>query len=300
MIVISPWSKGGWVSSEVFDHTSLIRFIERRFASEYPGLEATNITPWRRAVAGDLTSTFDFAAPNSGRVQLPSTVSYAPQDNRQYPDYVPEPPIEQALPIQESGTRPARAVPYELHVESEVQHSGQALALHFRNTGAAAAVFHVRDGNNQHPTRSYTVGAGEGISDTWELTDDGQPGHELLVYGPNGFFRSFKDSGSESILRCRIDYDIVRGGVLLTLKNAGRAASNVRIADATTGQTHVIALHAGKTMEQFVLLSQSYGWYDLTIETDASPAFRQCFCGHLENGQNSLSDPALAQRSLAT
>jgi phospholipase C len=300
MIVISPWSKGGWVSSEVFDHTSLIRFIERRFASEYPGLEATNITPWRRAVAGDLTSTFDFAAPNSGRVQLPSTVSYAPPDNRQYPDYVPEPPIEQALPIQESGTRPARAVPYELHVESEVQHSGQALALHFRNTGAAAAVFHVRDGNNEHPTRSYTVGAGEGISDTWELSADGQPGHELLVYGPNGFFRSFKDSGSESILRCRIDYDIVRGGVLLTLKNAGRAASNVRIADATTGQTHVIALHAGKTMEQFVLLSQSYGWYDLTIETDASPAFRQCFGGHLENGQNSLSDPALAQRSLAT
>src|SRR5271154_5314731 len=32
MIVISPWSKGGWVNSQVFDHTSLIRFIEQRFA----------------------------------------------------------------------------------------------------------------------------------------------------------------------------------------------------------------------------------------------------------------------------
>ena len=31
MIVVSPWSKGGWVSSEVFDHTSLIRFLETRF-----------------------------------------------------------------------------------------------------------------------------------------------------------------------------------------------------------------------------------------------------------------------------
>ncbi|WP_254062109.1 alkaline phosphatase family protein [Acidobacterium sp. S8] len=37
MIVISPWSKGGWVNSEVFDHTSLIRFIDRRFGRQYPG-----------------------------------------------------------------------------------------------------------------------------------------------------------------------------------------------------------------------------------------------------------------------
>ena len=31
MVVISPWSKGGFVNSQVFDHTSLIRFIEARF-----------------------------------------------------------------------------------------------------------------------------------------------------------------------------------------------------------------------------------------------------------------------------
>jgi phospholipase C len=45
MIVVSPWSKGGWVCSEVFDHTSIIRFIERRF-----GVHEPNISPWRRAV----------------------------------------------------------------------------------------------------------------------------------------------------------------------------------------------------------------------------------------------------------
>ena len=55
MIVISPWSKGGWVNSQVFDHTSLIRFVESRFAVTEP-----NITKWRRAVTGDLTSAFDF------------------------------------------------------------------------------------------------------------------------------------------------------------------------------------------------------------------------------------------------
>ena len=65
MIVVSPWSKGGWVNSQVFDHTSIIRFIEARFERATGGLlKETNITPWRRAVTGDLTSTFDFEKPN--------------------------------------------------------------------------------------------------------------------------------------------------------------------------------------------------------------------------------------------
>ncbi len=74
MIVVSPWSRGGWVNSQVFDHTSLIRFLEARFAHHHPDLIETNITPWRRAVAGDLTTAFDFKTPNaSHRLVLPST-----------------------------------------------------------------------------------------------------------------------------------------------------------------------------------------------------------------------------------
>src|SRR6202007_406443 len=89
MVVISPWSKGGWVNSQVFDHTSLIRFIERRFGSEYPGIMESNITKWRRAGSGDLTSAFNFASPNDSTVPLPSTVAYIPPDNQRHPDYVP-------------------------------------------------------------------------------------------------------------------------------------------------------------------------------------------------------------------
>jgi phospholipase C len=57
MYVVSPWSRGGWVNSQVFDHTSVIRFLETRF-----GFHESNISAWRRAVCGDLTSAFDFAA----------------------------------------------------------------------------------------------------------------------------------------------------------------------------------------------------------------------------------------------
>ncbi len=60
MLVISPWSKGGYVSSEFFDHTSLIRFIEQRFGPHNPKLVEPNITPWRRAVSGDLDFGIQF------------------------------------------------------------------------------------------------------------------------------------------------------------------------------------------------------------------------------------------------
>ena len=70
--VISPWSKGGFVCSEVFDHTSTIRFIEQRF-----GVTEPNITPWRRTVCGDMTSALDFSDSDAKKLHLPSTDSYA-------------------------------------------------------------------------------------------------------------------------------------------------------------------------------------------------------------------------------
>src|SRR5262249_27464773 len=73
MILVSPWTKGGWVCSEVFDHTSIIRFMERRF-----GVKEPNITPWRRAVCGDLTSAFDFDQSRTAVGKLPNVTAYAP------------------------------------------------------------------------------------------------------------------------------------------------------------------------------------------------------------------------------
>jgi phospholipase C len=62
--IISPWTAGGFVCSEVFDHSSLIRFVERRF-----GVSEPNISAWRRQTCGDLTSAFRFA---SGPTSYPS------------------------------------------------------------------------------------------------------------------------------------------------------------------------------------------------------------------------------------
>jgi len=89
----------------VFDHTSLIRFIERRFGV----LEAEHyvVAPhgYRR-----LTTALNFSSPNEAIVSLPSTASINRPIKDRYPDYVPTPPSNQALPEQEPGTRPARAL----------------------------------------------------------------------------------------------------------------------------------------------------------------------------------------------
>jgi phospholipase C len=94
----------------VFDHTSLIRFIERRFAPGRPALIESNITAWRRTVCGDLTSAFDFERPNHRLVKLPDTAAYEPPDRDRHPDYVPTPADPAGATASGAGA-PARARP---------------------------------------------------------------------------------------------------------------------------------------------------------------------------------------------
>jgi phospholipase C len=73
MLVISPFSRGGYVASDVFDHTSQLRFLEERF-----GVRAPNISAWRRRTAGDLTQTLHMAHQNASPPALPSTSNDLP------------------------------------------------------------------------------------------------------------------------------------------------------------------------------------------------------------------------------
>jgi len=68
MLVISPFSRGGHVASQVFDHTSQLRFVEERF-----GVRAPNISSWRRRTTGDLTSALHMGHADAALPALPST-----------------------------------------------------------------------------------------------------------------------------------------------------------------------------------------------------------------------------------
>jgi phospholipase C len=298
MIVISPWSKGGWVNSEVFDHTSLIRFIEQRFGRDCPGLMESNITAWRRAVVGDLTSAFNFKSPNGAVVPLPSTAGYVPPDNDRHADYSPAPPAGQALPRQEPGIRPARAVPYELHVRGEADFADGTVEIHFGNSGASAAVFQVRSVANPNGPWTYTVGSAARVSDSWAVGANGQTAYDLSVYGPNGFLRTFKGSvagDSAANLTVGSEYDVQGGrpGVTLEVHNRGTATVTLRILDAYTKQTLARFLEPGQSLTWRGSLEATFGWYDLTVAVDGDATFERRLAGHVETGTDSMTDPAI-------
>jgi phospholipase C len=298
MVVISPWSKGGYVNSEVFDHTSLIRFIEARFASHNPGLIESNITPWRRAVAGDLTSAFNFKNPNAKVVKLPDTSSYKPKDQSTHPSYTPVPPTNQALPIQESGVRPAKALPYRIDARGKADSSGN-LTIGFVNTGNAAAVFQVRSGNTQTGPWTYTVGPHKEVSDSWALAIS-QTAYDLSVYGPNGFLRAFKGGNTQGAANLSLDTTYSEdGGIALLIHNFDSTVAVVSVLHVYTGHTSSHDVKPGAVLTHHSSLEETFGWYDFVVTVASDASFLRHFAGHVETGRDSITDPAIAGGSIS-
>jgi phospholipase C len=297
MLVVSPWSKGGWVCSETFDHTSIIRFIEKRF-----GVSEPNITPWRRAVCGDLTSTLDFSLPNATAARLPSTASYAPpqadvMSGKKYSTYTPPVPANQAMPTQEAGSRLARALPYELQADWTPQ-AGSSFGLAFANTGSAGAWFHVRTANGCTAGGGtgpwgYTVEAGKTLADTW--TTPAGAAYDLSVHGHNGFFRRYAGSLEAGAARlvARCSYDRMTGGLSLTVTNGGNAATEVTVTDRYANASSHQLLQPGASLRTDWSLQASARWYDLTLSASGDARFVAHFAGHVETGAAGLSDPLL-------
>jgi phospholipase C len=302
MLAVSPWSKGGWVNSQVFDHTSLIRFIEARFADEYPRIIENNITPWRRAVAGDLTSAFDFQNPNDRKTHLPSTIAYQPPDDQRHPSYVPTPPAVQTMPQQESGVRPARAVPYECQVQGEVVASQDLFKIEFANNGKSAVVYQVYSSNGEFSPRTYTVGPKSEVSDTWDYGAIKLSQYSLLVFGPNGFYRVFAGSfgAAAANLRAQVTYDIPNQGLHLEVTNHGNVPTQVSLFDYYTQQTTERSLGPKQSFTEFWSLVKSHGWYDITIGTNTDSTLQKRLAGHLETGEDSVTDPAFGSSLTAT
>ncbi len=113
LLVVSPFARGGYVCSETFDHTSLLRFLESRLGAEVP-----NLTAWRRSVSGDLTGAFSFARPDGSVPDLPSPSLADPRvlasdcpanapgaGDESFPTVTgyPLPPPPQTMPTQEPG-----------------------------------------------------------------------------------------------------------------------------------------------------------------------------------------------------
>ncbi|CCW17170.1 Phospholipase C [Sphingobium indicum BiD32] len=287
MYVVSPWSRGGWVNSEIFDHTSVGQFLEKRFGITIPG-----ISPWHRAVCGDLTSCFDFS--QNGDRSFPtlpdvSAASAILADHLTRPKALP-PRAPQDM-YQEAGIRRSRALPYILHVDAVA--TKDALVLTFANEGRAGAVFHVYDKHrlDQIPRR-YTVEAGKSLNDRWAADAGGR--FDLVALGPNGFVRGFTgdlvQAAAAPVLTAR--YDAAGKAMRLRLASAGSTPVSVTLGkDAYGVQTdRAITVVGGSSTNERWPVAKSEDWYDLTV---AMAGMDIRLAGRVETGRHGISDPLM-------
>jgi phospholipase C len=274
----------------VFDHTSVGQFIEKRFGVSIPG-----ISPWHRAVCGDLTSAFDFKKPNElvfpdlPRVTDSSSILDAVSKKPK-----PVAPDVPQAPVQERGTRKSRALPYDLSVHSRLSADGW-LSLAFVNSGTQGAVFHVYDKLHlDRIPRRYTVEAKKRLTDSWKVGGPEFGGYHLWVYGPNGFVREFRGAipgGSAPRVEIKTQYDWVNKKVSIAAQNLGKVDCRVSVKDNAYGsiEPQTFALLANKKVAQAFSVAETGGWYDLTV---ATAGFERRVAGRMEIG-DSISDPAM-------
>ncbi|MFF9571337.1 phosphocholine-specific phospholipase C [Streptomyces sp. NPDC014685] len=288
MIVVSPWSTGGYVCSETFDHTSILRFMEKRF-----GVAETNISPWRRAICGDLTSAFDFSLRVTDPADLPDTAGYAPPDRDRHNSYVPKPPARGALPRQEAGARPSRPLPYEPYVDGAADLSTGKYRLTFGAGDRAGAAFQVRSQKRTDGPWTYTAAAGKPVSDSWNSVYSGG-GYDLVVHGPNGFLRAFRGDNKAAEPEVTARHDGVTGGLRLVLTNPSAADARLTVTNAYGGEPLTCTVRAGAAVEQNIDLRATKRWYDLTVVVEGNAGYLRRLAGHVENGQAGTSDPGIA------
>jgi len=303
MTVISPWSRGGWVCSETYDHTSIIRFLEARF-----GVIEPNISPRRRAICGDLTRCFNFATPNDTALPPLPTLARGEADalraaQEQLPQIAAPRGAAGRLPQQAPGLRPSRALPYVLAADATV--SARGVHLDFINSGTAGAVFHVYDRRQLRDLpRRYTVEADKSLDDLWTPLPTDLGAYDLWLLGPNGFHRQYagrlgaldrRDAEPEVQAR----HDSASGELILRLANSGRAACRFVItAEAYRDPApRRVSVAAGGADTLRLDLRDSGRWYDYTVriegERAVDRAFLRRYAGRVENGEPSFSDPAM-------
>lgn len=274
LLVVSPWTRGGHVCSQVFDHTSVIRFLEARF-----GVIEPNITPWRRAVCGDLTAIFDFAGTSSAPT-LPGIGDYREVIAAAAHRPAPVLPIESAVPRQEPGQRPARPLPYALAVIEDAPAAAEGLALTFDNRGEAGAVFQVYAA--QGGPWYYTVEAGKRLSARLPAVGaDGR--YDVAIHGPNGFLRRLAGTVGPAP---RIIAEPAGDRVEVTLANPTSAPLTLHI-----GDRQLTLAPQGRRTERLDIAATDH-WYDVTV---LAGAHRRRFAGHHETGRASRSDPAIGR-----
>jgi len=325
LVIASPWSRGGYVCSEVFDHTSTLQFLEK-FLSHKTGkkIEESNISSWRRAVCGDLTSAF---RPYQGeKIALPPFVAkktfiesihkaqfkpvptgYKAFNTDEIRQLNLDPTASEYMARQEKGIRPANALPYELYADGHTAGNRFTLTIAARTNafgkqaiGAPFQLYQIQ--NDDVAVRSYAVLPGDQLSDSWPA----EAPYQLRLYGPNGFFREFKGNSANPPIEisCEYEQDAKKkftGNVLLRLKNTDASRTYaVQLSDNAyhnKGEQRTLDKAGTKGAQQTLVLNlkNSHNWYDFSVKVAGFDTFLQQYAGRVETGKPGYSDPLMGR-----
>jgi phospholipase C len=329
MIVASPWSRGGWVNSQLFDHTSTLMFLEHFVQNKYgKKVKEENISAWRRSISGDLTSVFrpyegndsglDFldrdkfvvAIQKARDKELPS--NYRKLNPAEITDINSSLFHSRFSSHQETGIRPSCSLPYELYAEGRLSSDRTKFELSMtagnevHGKRAAGAPFNVylhnstggmTAGGRGMMVATYAVKPGDTVEQDFPLSYFRDDRYSIDVHGPNGFYRRF--TGDPLVPAIQVSTAYARRGTLLTgdmrvhLQNSSEHSLTVEVQDNSyKALTVTREIGAGHEASIVLNLKQSYGWYDFTVKTKGCEAEAR-FAGRVETGRSSFTDPLM-------
>jgi phospholipase C len=334
LIIASPWTRGGWVNSEVCDLTSSIMFLEN-FLENKTGkpIKETNISSWRRTICGDLTSAFrpyqgeeiDFPKPvphkefmemihQASFKSLPN--NFTPLLNEELNDIKMKGIKSKILPKQEPGIRNSNPLPYEIYVDGGLNLSHQLFRMTFQNkteffgtktSGVPIQVYapcrYLEEGKwLPMKTWSFALESGSELDFVWPIQNFENGHYQLDAYGPNGFFRGFKGIDDEPIIELLISYDIENKSnpvLILEVKNLDNANSlDLELEDQAYGKEKHF-FNVGPLQKNIISLDtgKNFGWYDFALKMAGFPNFERRFAGRIEAGIPSKTDPQMGNLS---
>jgi len=315
LLLVSPWTRGGWVTSEVCDHTSVIQFLEKWTEALGTPAICPNISGWRRSVCGDLTSAFDFANPVFGMPDLPDPGQPIGEPQQGYRPV----PADNVMPVQEPGTRPARPLPCQpdanldgftfgsngavqanLGVSNNGPHASKA--SHFSVYNNAAPEVNIANCPGKFPGQ-YTIDP----SAIWNKTvpgsaeigaGSGNGKYDLTIVGPNRFLRHFTGDVSVAGVTAEVTAVYYQGGFVpkpklwLELTNSGEQAITFTVTpnhySKEPARTYRVHAHSSATHVADPL-TVSNGWYDLSVTISGDGSWSRRYTGHLEDGKASIT-----------
>ncbi|SEM21312.1 phospholipase C [Chryseobacterium taichungense] len=287
MIIASPWTKGGFVNSEVSDHTSVLMFLEKFIQKKFnKDVTIDNISDWRRAICGDLTSAF-----NSPQIKIPKmdfldqkeyakTINSA--KNKPIPDlkwYEENELNNQLLEIQEPGIKPSHALPYNFHVNFEDE---KIKMLNLKERAVPLIIYDRTKFETDDFYFSYALYSEQELSHPINSEI-----YDYEVFGPNGFYRHFKGSNTPE-LEISLNNIPAKNKVEIIVKKDKKSITG-KITLENLYEKKKTEISLTPIQEKIIVdLNKTKGWYDLKIESDNNIWH---FAGRLENGKSSISDP---------